>query len=112
MKPHLFRSLCVQSFDHLEAVDLRKAGARSSRNASSGGPIVSARTVLPSEYAREDIASTDVFDAMWRTSLVFHREQGMESTIPCVSNDDCVDILPLIAARNWFYGPPRSITID
>ncbi len=93
-------------------VNLRKAGARAMGLSTSGDPVIELKTVLPSEYARSDIATPQVFDIMRRTSLAFHQQQGAASTLPPLCVRDCIDTVPLIRARNWFYGPPQHIYID
>ncbi len=49
---------------------------------------------------------------MRRTSLAYHCEHGLSSSLPRLSTVDCVDLLPLVAAREWFYGPPKCIYVD
>ncbi len=112
VKPFVFRSLTVRSFIHQTVVDLRKAGARSKGISLSGDPTTTLKTVLPSEYARADVATPVFLEAMKRTSISHYGGNGLHSTVPCISTVDCVDLLPLIAARDWFYGPPKHISVD
>ncbi len=112
VKPELYRILTARSFVHFETVNMRKAGAKSTKMSGVGGHAVALKTVLPSEYARLDIATPDVFYAMQRTSLEYHEKQGIQCTIPRLCSLDCVDIIPLVAARRWFYGRTQAIHID
>ncbi len=56
---------------------------------------------MPSEYSRADVASPSVWSAMRSTSW---QTSG--------SGTYCVDTLPIVAARGWFYSPKQSMHID
>ncbi len=107
-KPRLLRHLTVRAVDSSEAVDIRKAGATAKMYSDDDTPLVPVRTVLPSEYARADVGTSEVFELMCSTSLQAHQSEG--SQFPPA--DDCVDLWPVVAAREFFYDTPRRIYID
>ncbi len=112
-KPIVLHRLAVRGADFQETVDTSRAGARSASYSSLGQPQCPLRIILPSEYARMDIATGPVFDAMCSTTFDALERKGVhECHTPCVSASDCVDVWPIVAARNWFYGAPRSINVD
>ncbi len=71
------------------------------------------RTILRSEYARMDVATGPVFDAMCSTSFEsLARREVHDCHTPCLSATECVGVWPIVAARNWYYGAHRWISID
>lgn len=111
-RPILLKKLMPRANDFLERVDMSKAGARCINYGENGQPLTSVRIILPSEYARADMSTGPVFSAMKSTSLeAFRGTEGFGST-PLISTRECVDVWPLIAARDWFYGPPQCTNVD
>ncbi len=64
----------------------------------------------PSEYARADVASPSVWSQMRATSLKSLSDSVCMS--PRVSSSYFIDSLPIVAAREWSYGPRRVMQID
>ncbi len=106
-KPMLFWTLSVRSCSWLTEIDMRKAGARCTESHEGAVPLIPIVTVLPSEYAREDVACGPVFELMKSTSL-----GSGSSAVPTISATGCVDLWPFVAAREWFYGPRTSLSVD
>ncbi len=104
-KPILYRNLTVRGTHWLADMNVDKAGARCRQISEQGVPQTPVLTVLPSEYAREDVACGPVFNLMKSTSV-----QG--DRVPSLSAGSCVDLWPLVASREWFYGPQTSISVD
>ncbi len=104
-KPKVLNCLAVRRSDTQERVDLTKAGARTKSKNSSGDAQTTVRTILPSEYARADVASPDVWPQLLSTSLSARKDSSLYSP-------DCVDTWPVVAAREWYYGPNRTISVD
>lgn len=100
-KPLLYDHLSVRGNKYMEKVDIRKAGARARQYSETGSPLVPVHTILPSEYAREDVACEPVFNLMRSTSLHANNR-----------SNDCIDTWPIISARPWFYGPRTYLTVD
>ncbi len=100
-KPILYKTLTVRGSSTLEKLSMRKAGARARYYSADGEVLAPVHTILPSEYAREDIACDPVFKLMKKTSLVGAAAGG-----------DCVDRWPLVSSRAWFYGPRQYISVD
>lgn len=68
------------------------------------------RIIPPSEYARADVASPSVWSQMRATSLKSLSDSVCMS--PRVSSSYFIDSLPIVAAREWSYGPRRVMQID
>ncbi len=98
----LYNHLTVKMTDDVVNVDTRKAGARASTYGEDGRPQTSIRFVRPSEYARMDMATPAVFSEMCKTSL--SNQSNNER--------NCIDNIPVVAAREEFYGPARSFSLD
>ncbi len=111
-KSILFSALTVRSNTFFEDVDTSKAGARPSYFASDSTGQVPVRTIMPSEYARADLATGPVFELMKSTSLNFGGLEDVHCKIPSVDTAECCDIWPIVAAREFFYGLPKCISVD
>lgn len=112
VKPLFFKWLTVRAVDTEVPVDIGKAGAQAKTYTADGTPQTSVRIVLPSEYARQDVATCFVFDLMRSTSLTHFTDEGHCQDGPAVRAEECVDLWPVVAARELFYGPPRRIYVD
>ncbi len=99
VRPAVYEKLAVRGKKTLEKVCMSKAGARESAYSEVGEPLAPVHTILPSEYARADVACAPVLESMLSTSLNH-------------SGDDCVDMWLLVAARAWFYGPTKYLSVD
>ncbi len=53
-----------------------------------------------------------VFDEMVATSLESTARRGMVCDKPVISTEECVDVWPIVAARDYFYGPRQFVTMD
>ncbi len=105
-KPLVTDVLAPRAVKHKEVVDESKAGAKSNARSSSDEAEITVRTILPSEYARSDMATPDVWSEMCSTSL--SHAQTVRHVCPTVSSQECVDIFPVVGARHWFYGHKSS----
>ncbi len=103
----LFKSLTVRKHDHEVVADLRKAGTKSIETSVSDDPVIAVRAILRSKYARADVLNPQIFESMYKTTLEWHEMQDIESVTQRIWDLDCIDLVPLIAAREWFYGHPR-----
>ncbi len=104
-KPLLLNSLAPLGHNHMLPVDTAKAGARfECIDNDRAVAQTSVRIILPSEYARMDMATPAVWERMRSTSLSHNRD--------CASFSHCVDVWPLVAARKWFYGHQKAISAD
>ncbi len=111
-KPLLFKWCTVRATDSKEFVDIRKAGERVKSYSSNGIPEMPVRIVLPSEYARADIATGQVFHLMCSTSLAHLQKNGGRCHSPSVQVEEYVDLWPVVAARDFFYSTPQQIAVD
>ncbi len=102
----------MRATDSKEFVDIHKAGARVKPYSSNGIPEVPVMIVLPSEYARADIATGQMFDLMCSTSLAHFQKNGGRRDSPSVQVEECVDLWPVVAARDCFIVRHRKIAVD
>ncbi len=109
-KPHLIRSLAPRGEDYSERAQGPTASMHTTPSPHARTENISVRIIPPSEYARADVSTPLVWSAMRSTSLSACRHQG--SVLPPASSTYCVDLLPVVASRSWFYCPKSSMTID
>ncbi len=112
IKPTVLKHLAPRGKDFMVNVDLRKAGARFAANSPEGNPQTPVRVIFPSEYARADMATGPVFHHICSTSLENVYSPRLQDVRPSISVSDCVDVWPIVAAKSWFYGLPRRISVD
>ncbi len=94
------RSFRKRVLEKLVPVNLRKVGAKAARFETDGLPRAIIRSVSISKHARYDLATPHVYQAMLATC--FSEWDKSAGTY-------CVDTLPIVRARDWFYGVPHSI---
>ncbi len=109
-KPRVLRSLAVPHSDVKVSQNILKNGARPNTTVAEGEPGNFVRMVMPSAYARADMACPDLWSQIQKTALHFQRNCHVPSHDLCA--DQCVDLLPLVAARPWFYGPNAVISVE
>ncbi len=107
-KPLLYNHLTVRGLDLSVPVNVAKAGARASAYGDTGDPRKLIRIVLPSEYARADISTPIVFDLMRETSLHARQSELSEAQNAPNASQECVDMWPIVFAREFFYGVPKT----
>lgn len=111
-RPRIYERLAVRSFLFRAPVQLRAAGLRPAQVNSDGTLRVPLKYTLPSEYARADLASPSVHSAMYASSLSGFRERsGIAELVPKPS-DLCVDSLPVVRDRAWFYDANHGFSVD
>ncbi len=111
-RPILMRELVPRSLDSLMHLDLSKAGARATSPLTEQIPKCQVRIIPPSEYARADVSTPPVWSQLKSTSLAAHEDKGRSFQEPSLSSEECVDIWPVIAAREWFYGPQTALHLQ
>ncbi len=109
-KPMLHKYLTVRATDISVPINSRKAGARPSSYSANGIPETQIRVVLPSEFARADVATSAVFRLMRDASLAVEDEPNSQRGR--TFRDECVDNWPIVAARKFFYGSSTTISVD
>eukprot|EP00171_Calliarthron_tuberculosum_P023015 IDg23015t1 len=99
--PIVFNCLTVRLIQVLAKVSLRKYGSSTSTSEDRTVPV---SYVLPSEYVRADVR-TPQFLERWK-----------QSANPCANSIFMspweVDNIPLVKAKELFYGLPRRISVD
>lgn len=93
-------------------INWRAAGVADSHVTLSGTFSGSVRYVPPSQYARADLACPEVFEAMRSGSLKGHRDAAGDSSYEPPPSSLCLDSLPLVRARPWFYCPTSHVSVD
>ncbi len=111
-RPLLLQFLVPRIIYKVTDADMSKAGVRSSLFSGSTAPKCRVPIILPSEYARADMATGPVWLHMLSTSLQAHLGTPGFSASPAISLSNCVDIWPAIASREWFYGPRSALHLD
>ncbi len=86
-KPHLLRCLAPRGLGVFETVDNLKSGVNSTSLVHNGESLSQGRCVLPREPSHVN-----------------------ESGSPSFSY--CVDKIPVVSARDWFYGPRKAMHIE
>ncbi len=112
LKPLVLDHLAPRAVEHLEIVDESKAGARFESRLPSGEARITVRTILPTEYARADMSSPAVWAEMRSTALLHAGTLGTSGQQETASPRTCIDLMPVVRGRSWFYGQQKSMNVD
>ncbi len=79
---------------------------------ASGEAKVTVRTVLPTEYARADMASPAVWIEMRSAALPGPELFPELCSYGSASLRKYIDALPVVRARSWIYGQQKAMIVD
>ena len=69
--------------------------------------------VVPvSEFARADLATPAVYEAMFSNSMSFIRKKRADKSYVPPFSSGCIDVWPVIRNKAWFYGDSGAVSVD
>ncbi len=111
-RPLLLNSLAPRGTTVRTTVDTSKAGARAVPSSTSGQTLANVVVIPPSEYARADMATTQVRSQFVNNSMAGLPDDRSLGDTPTVPDSECIDLWPLVAAREWYYGQCTALHFE